>query len=143
MSAAPTEHTPVHEGAMLGAEGVLGAVGHWLELTAIGIDLIGVAIILFGFVVSLIALLRALAAGVGLRKSMHSLNDVRLQLGVYVLVGVEFMIASDIIHTVLTRELDDLIFVGVLVAIRTAISFFLGRELAEVRREDETPPTSG
>lgn len=45
------------------------------------------------------------------------------------------MIASDIIHTVISRELEDLIFVAALVAIRTAISFFLGKELAEARQE--------
>ena len=42
------------------------------------------------------------------------------------------MIASDIIHTVITRELMDLLFVGLLVLIRTAISFFLGKEVAEL-----------
>ena len=35
-------------------------------------------------------------------------------------------------HTVITRELTDLIFVGLLVLIRTAISFFLGREIHEI-----------
>ncbi|MBR9825279.1 MAG: DUF1622 domain-containing protein [Alphaproteobacteria bacterium] len=50
-------------------------------------------------------------------------------------MGIEFMIASDIIHTVISRELEDLIFVAALVAIRTAISFFLGKELAEARQE--------
>lgn len=62
-------------------------------------------------------------------------HKVRLELGTYILLGLEFMIASDIIHTVITRELDDLIFVAALVAIRTAISFFLGKELAEAGAE--------
>ena len=61
-----------------------------------------------------------------------------MDLGTYILVGIEFMIASDIIQTVIKRELADLAFVSALVAIRTAISFFLGRELAEARRESGT-----
>ncbi len=123
-------------GAMLTAEGVLGDLGQGLEWLALGIDLIGVLIVVFGFGVSLISLVRCLAKGVGLMKDMSDLQHVRLQLGRYILVGIEFMIASDIIHTVVTRELMDLAFVAAMVAIRTAISFFLGKELAEAGRPD-------
>lgn len=62
-------------------------------------------------------------------------QNVRLELGTYILLGIEFMIASEIIHTVISREIDDLIFVAALVAIRTAISFFLGKELAATRHD--------
>ena len=51
------------------------------------------------------------------------------------------MIASDIIHTVITRELTDLIFVGLLVLIRTAISFFLGREIHEIQEGEAAQRT--
>ena len=76
------------------------------ETLATLIDLIGIAIILYGFTIALVQFL-----------------------------GAEFMIASDIIHTVISRELGDLVFVAALVAIRTAISYFLGKELEEARRE--------
>ena len=42
------------------------------------------------------------------------------------------MIASDIIHTFISRSQDDLIFLGAIVVIRTAIGFFLGKELQEI-----------
>lgn len=51
-------------------------------------------------------------------------------------MGIEFMIASDIIDTVLTRELIDLAFVIALVFMRTAISFFLAREAQELKQEE-------
>lgn len=118
--------------AMADAPGWYGQLSHVLEWAARGIDLIGIAIILLGFAISLVALLMCLTQGLGLRRELHDLHRVRRQLGAYILVGLEFMIASDIIHTVITRQLEDLIFVGALVLIRTAIGFFLGRELAEV-----------
>lgn len=103
-----------------------------LEYVAIAIDLIGVSIILYGFVISVAALISAelgrFSGGGGIMECMR----VRRMLGVYILTGIEFMIASDIVHTVLSRELESLYYVAVLVAIRTAISFFLGKELAEV-----------
>lgn len=112
------------------------ALAEALEVMAVGIDLIGVAIIVFGFNVALIKLLGALRTGVGLRKSLGNIERVRTMLGAYILTGIEFMIASDIIHTVITREFTDLLFVGLLVIIRTAISFFLGKEVMELSEKE-------
>lgn len=103
-----------------------------LEGLAVCIDLIGVMLILFGFFVALFRLLAGLRHGVGIAKNLGNLNAARTILGTYILTGLEFMIASDIVHTVITRELTDLLFVGLLVLIRTAISFFLGREIQEI-----------
>lgn len=107
-----------------------------LEGLAICIDLIGVALILFGFFVALFRLLAGLRHGIGLTGNVGNLTAARTILGTYILTGLEFMIASDIVHTVITRELMDLIFVGLLVLIRTAISFFLGREIQEIKHGD-------
>jgi len=107
-------------------------IGEVLEVLAIGIDLIGVAIIIFGFNVALFRLIGGIAMGAGLRMDLGDIGIARRILGAYILTGIEFMIASDIIHTVITREFADLLFVGLLVIIRTAISYFLGKELAEL-----------
>ena len=103
-----------------------------IEALAIGIDLVGVVIILIGAVkftlragMLEIQRLRGLAC-------VHRIRHNRMELGGYILSALEFMIVSDILHTVITHELEDLLFLGLLVAIRTAISFFLGLELKEV-----------
>jgi uncharacterized membrane protein len=112
-----------------------------LEGLAICIDLIGVALILFGFFISLIRLLAGLRHGIGLNRNLGNLSAARTILGTYILTGLEFMIASDIVHTVITRELTDLLFVGLLVLIRTAISFFLGREIHEIDAHESRAQT--
>ena len=110
---------------------------HLLEGLAMCIDLIGVSLILFGFFVAFLRLLGGLRMGVGIRGDVGNLNVARTILGLYILTGLEFMIASDIIHTVITREFTDLIFVGLLVLIRTAISFFLGKEVMDLERHEK------
>ncbi len=131
---------PAHTAeAMTVAEGWYGELGHALEWAARGIDLIGIGIILLGFLVSLAGLVLCLGRGLGLRRELHDMHQVRRQLGTYILVGLEFMIASDIIHTVITRELEDLAFVAALVAIRTAIGFFLAREITEAESQPKPP----
>lgn len=117
--------------------GIGQQLGEILEVMAVGIDLIGVAIIVFGFNVALLKLVSVLLHGAGLFKQLGNLSDARRTLGSYILTGIEFMIASDIIHTVITREFTDLLYVALLVIIRTAISFFLGKEIAELELADD------
>jgi uncharacterized membrane protein len=54
-------------------------------------------------------------------------------LGRYILAGLELLIVSDVIHTALSFQLEDIAFLGALVLVRSVISFFLERELKELR----------
>ncbi|MFC1842229.1 DUF1622 domain-containing protein [Candidatus Dependentiae bacterium] len=56
-------------------------------------------------------------------------NGLRVNLGLFILLGLEFMVAGDIIHTVLSPSKDALITLGSIVAIRTVISYFLHKEI--------------
>ena len=49
--------------------------------------------------------------------------------------ALELLIVSDIIHTALSLQLQDLLFLGLLVLIRSLISFFLDREIRDIRAE--------
>jgi uncharacterized membrane protein len=104
-----------------------------LEMIAFAIDLVGIAILVF-------AALKFIAHFVGFEiKRLHGLEcvegirDLRLQLGSYILLSLEFIIISDIIQSAISRNLDDILSLGVIVIIRVALSFFLGRELNEVK----------
>lgn len=97
------------------------------------IDWFAIAIILYGFVIAGFGFVRAEIGRIAKGGGMEACHHVRIQLGTYILTGIEFMIAADIIGTVLTRELMDLAFVGVLVVIRSAIGFFLARDVKELK----------
>jgi len=104
-----------------------------LEMIAFAIDLVGIAILVF-------AALKFIAHFVGFEiKRLHGLEcvegirNLRLQLGSYILLSLEFIIISDIIQSAISRNLDDILSLGVIVIIRVALSFFLGRELNEVK----------
>ncbi len=57
---------------------------------------------------------------------------MRCGLGVKLVFTLELMIISDLFHTIISRSVDDLILVGGLVVIHTAISYFLNKEIQEV-----------
>lgn len=62
-------------------------------------------------------------------------NEKRLELGRYILASLELFIVADLIHAALSQELAILIHLAILVLIRSAISFFLDREMTHLQRE--------
>ncbi len=107
-----------------------------LEMIAVAIDLVGIAILVYAalrFVVNFLGFeikrLRGLECVEGIR-------EMRLRLGSYILLSLEFIIISDVILTAISRNVDDLLALGLLVLIRVVLSFFLGRELNEVKAQE-------
>ncbi|AQP54350.1 hypothetical protein CBF34_01710 [Vagococcus penaei] len=56
-------------------------------------------------------------------------NRIKLYLGSYILLSLEVLIASDIIETIMNPSVDDIFTLAGIVVIRTAISYFLGKEM--------------
>lgn len=65
---------------------------------------------------------------------------LRHQLGSYLLLGLEILIAADVIGTILHPTLESMALLAGIVAIRTVIGFFLDRELAASHYLDELLP---
>jgi uncharacterized membrane protein len=101
----------------------------WVEA---GIDLFAITVMLIGVLRFVAAFLRAETSG---QARIAAIDDSRIELGRYILAGLELFIVSDIIETALSLQLLDMVFLGLLVAIRSAISYFLERE---VRRPNQT-----
>jgi uncharacterized membrane protein len=60
---------------------------------------------------------------------------VRLDLGRYLALGLEFQLAADIIKTAIAPTFDEIGQLAAIAAIRTALNYFLGREIKEERAE--------
>lgn len=102
------------------------------------INLMGVTVVLWGFVVSALGFIKLKLHHHTSVFFLKEANKIRAILGTYILFGLEFMIAADIIHTFIRPSREDLIVLGTIVAIRTVISYFLGREVDEARREQSS-----
>jgi uncharacterized membrane protein len=94
---------------------------HW---TTRGLEAVGVLVIVIG---ALFALYR-LAAGVAGKKDR--IDCLRSDLGRSILLGLEFLVAADIIATVaIEPTLESVIVLGAIVLIRTFLSFSLEVEI--------------
>jgi uncharacterized membrane protein len=107
----------------------------YLHHASFGIGVLGVVVIVFGVVSGLVRLLRAEVRAAGGRDVQEDRRRLRQALGYYLLLGLEFLIAADIIDTLMKPGVQDLIVLGAIVLIRTIISYSLN---AELRSEKES-----
>ena len=91
------------------------------------IELVGVAIIAIGTLVTLLQFALAIARRVEIEDAVGTL---RSNLGRAILVGLELLVAADIIHTVLVElTLESVAALAGIVVIRTLLSFSLEAEI--------------
>ena len=74
--------------------------------------------------------------GVGLRRrDASAFVPVRLVLGRFLALGLEFQLASDVLRTAVAPSWEQLGQLAAVAAIRTALNFFLSREIDDERRQ--------
>jgi len=95
------------------------------------IDIIGVLILLFGFVKIFLKYLKTEFKNIA-HTPFRKLQGIRCEMGIYILLGLDFLIVSDIIQTILNLSIHEIIKLSVLILLRTIISYFLGKEIGEL-----------
>src|ERR1700729_603910 len=115
------------------------------------VEAAGAAIIFVGAVIAFVRFLLAAFR----REGMDPFAQVRLDLGRFLVLGLEFQLAADILRTAVAPSFTELAQLATVAAIRTALNFFLGLEIKEetelVRANKAaaapvtaaTPPTTG
>lgn len=106
-----------------------------LEWLAFAIDIVGALIMAWAFVTSVFGLLKGSIVGGDVHSRIRNMQVVRCELGVKLVFALELMIISDLLHTLISRSVDDMILLGGLVAIRTVIAYFLNKEIEDVGTE--------
>ena len=115
----------------------------WLEFLSeqaiTGIDLIALLVILIGTIEVAVGIIR-LAFGT---HSHQFMRDVWLRYARWLVAGLTFQLAADIIETSISSSWETIARVGAIAVIRTFLNYFLDRDLIEVRtrqREKPHPP---
>src|SRR5262245_14418619 len=100
------------------------------EQAVVVIDAMATVLIVVGTVEAFIDGLRALLGS----KSGHEKRDVWLRYGRWLIAGLTFQLASDIIETSIRTSWESIGRLGAIAVIRTFLNYFLERDLAEVRK---------
>lgn len=111
-----------------------------LHQTSSVIGILGVTVIVFGVIAGLGRFARSeVRAARGLDVTGER-KELRHLLGYYLLLGLEFLIAADIIDTLMKPTPQDLLVLGAIIVIRTVISYSLNTELKSEQRHKVTAP---
>jgi uncharacterized membrane protein len=114
----------------------------WLTIASehaiVFIDALALIVILAGTVEAAIASLRSILPAV----SNHERREVWLRYARWLVAGLTFQLAADIIETTITTSWDAIGRIAVIALIRTFLNFFLERDVEDVRlrqREGRAP----
>ena len=102
---------------------------------ALGVETAAVLIITFGSVEAFVGLL---SVGFGARATHGARKRVWRRFGVWLLLGLEFELAADIIGSVVSPSWKDIGQLGAIAVIRTFLNYFLERDL-EAGQRAQTP----
>lgn len=112
-------------------EFLITAVGYLrLAVEAVGAAVIGIGALSTTFLYALSML--------GLKR--YTNTQIRLHLGQYLALGIEFQLGSDILGTAVSPTPEELGMLAAIVVIRTVLNYFLSKELEREREELESDP---
>ncbi|MFV2103262.1 DUF1622 domain-containing protein [Micromonospora sp. LOL_024] len=117
-------------------EGILRH-GHHLVVTVA--ELVGVVVIVAGVAW---AALRFVVDGLRHRDAAV-FTRIRLSLGRFLVLGLEFQLAADILRTALSPTFAQIGQLAGIAAIRTVLNYVLGREIAQEQRQIGEPERAG
>ncbi len=101
---------------------------YWIRLATSAVEIVGTAIIVVGAFGTLAAFLIGMVKGAANRATLVA--DFRSGLGRSILLGLEFLVAADIINTVAVEPtIESLLVLTGIVLIRTFLSFSLEVEI--------------
>jgi uncharacterized membrane protein len=101
-----------------------------INVVSFSLSIIGAAITVWGILLSLVDFIKK---EFSCKDDCIKSNElVRVKVGSYLVLALEFFIASDIIKTIITPTWDGLGVLGAIVVIRTVLSYFLTKDLKRI-----------
>jgi len=111
-------------------EAWLAEVTHYV---ALGIEAMALLIIAVGTLEAFLASVRVMLSP---RATNDEKRSIWLRYSRWLVAGLTFQLAADIVHTAIAPTWDDIGRLGAIAVIRTFLSYFLERDVEEVRRRE-------
>jgi uncharacterized membrane protein len=93
------------------------------------VEACGAVVIVIGAAVAIVKFAVTLA-----RRDVVGFSSVRLALGRFLALGLEFQLAADVLRTAISPSFSEIGKLAAIAAIRTALNYFLAREIAQEQR---------
>lgn len=104
------------------------------------IEACGAVVIMIGAIVAIAKFAVSLA-----RRNINQFSAVRLSLARFLVLGLEFQLAADVLRTAISPSFEEIGKLAAIATIRTLLNYSLTREIAQEQREielEKPPPRS-
>ena len=101
-----------------------GLLRHVVDIAIVGFEFVGVFVII-------------LAGLRGIRDYFKKNPEIRLNLAIGMALGLEFKLGSEILRTVIVRELSEIATVAAIIVLRAALTFLIHWEIKEEKADEE------
>ena len=95
------------------------------------LNIFGALITVWGVILSLFEFIKKEIVAKG-GAVLQGNETIRLKLGSYLVLALEFFIAGDIIRTIITPTWEGMGILGAIVVIRTILSYFLTKDIKKI-----------
>lgn len=112
-----------------------------LDLIVVCLNLLSILVLVWGVVKAGFDFIRFEIKAKDRMSAARENNFIRNFLGCYVLLGLEILIAADIIETIIHPTFADIVRLAVVVVIRTVISYFLNMEIEKALKDAQNNKT--
>jgi uncharacterized membrane protein len=102
---------------------------------ALGVELVAALMIAYGAVEALVGLLIPRRT-YEKHKLLHKRRQIFLRFGVWLLLGLEFELAADIVRSAISPTWSSIGMLGAIAAIRTVLNYFLGKDIREFEESE-------
>ena len=99
----------------------------FIDISSLIFAYIGAAMILYG---GILATIKTLNLEIK-RLPILGYHDIRRDFTHKIVFGLDFLIAGDILQTIVAPSQEEIIILGAIVGIRTILGYFLGKEVSE------------
>jgi uncharacterized membrane protein len=100
----------------------------------VAIDALALLVIVLGTVEAAIAVMRHMVLG---GETGRERRDIWLRFARWLVAGLTFQLAADIIETSITTDWEAVARLGIIAVIRTFLNFFLERDVEDVRQRQK------
>jgi len=94
------------------------------------VEACGAVVIMIGAVVAIVKFVAALG-----RRDIERFSSVRLSLARFLVLGLEFQLAADVLRTAISPSFAEIGKLAAIAAIRTLLNYVLNREIAQEQRD--------
>ncbi len=101
---------------------------------ALAVETVAVLLVAFGALNAVLEIITAFLRG---RRERHWGRPIWVRFGSWLLGGLQFALAADIVRSAIAPTWEQIGQLAAIAAIRTFLSYFLEKDLAEIQRHDE------